>query len=345
VKGSEPIAEAASVSNMRRTGSDIQDNYVSMINLVEKNNANAKYAHPGFWNDIDMLEVGNGGMTLSEYRTHFTMWCISKAPLILGNDISIMNSDDLALVKNTEAIAINQDSLGTQGVKVATQLSSTAGLPDGVIVADCNSNSATQKWSIDSSTGAITNLGDKGCLDIPNCNTGTIQLQTETCHLSDTTKCEASKNQMWNHTSTEQIKSIMDGKCLDVYNYTGPEVQTYDCKTSGNMTNQQFTFNSTSGELRSAITSKALCLDVGNSAAPLEVWAGPLANKDIAVVLLNQNTASESITAKWTDIGLSSTTIASVRDIWQHKDLGNFTGSFTSTVPAHDVMFLRLTPH
>jgi len=318
-----------------------------MMNLVEQNNANAKYAHPGFWNDIDMLEVGNGGMSLSEYRVHFTMWCIAKAPLILGNDISVMNSADLTLVLNDEAIAINQDSLGVQGVKVAAQSppNYTAGLPVNVIVSDCNSNSATQKWSIDSNTGAITNVGDKGCLDIPNCNTGTIQLQVDTCHLNDTTKCQSSKNQLWTLESTGQIKSQMDAKCLDVYNYTGPVVQTYDCKTSGNMTNQQFTFNSTSGQLKSAVTSKALCLDV-TAGTPLEVWAGPLANKDIAVVLLNQlSTGSENITAKWTDIGLSASTVASVRDLWAHKDLGNFTGSFTAAVGAHDVVFLRLTPH
>ena len=62
-----------------------------------------------------MLEVGNGGMTTLEYRTHFALWCIVKAPLILGNDLTNMSSDILNIISNKALIAVNQDSLGKQG--------------------------------------------------------------------------------------------------------------------------------------------------------------------------------------------------------------------------------------
>jgi len=76
------------------------------------------------------------------------------------------------------------------------------------------------------------------------------------------------------------------------------------------------------------------------------VWAGPLANKDVAVALVNQNdTGSSTINCTWAEIGLSSTTVASVRDIWQKKDMGNHTGSYSASVAFHDVAFLRIHPY
>jgi alpha-galactosidase len=64
-----------------------------------------------------MLEVGNGGMTESEERAHFSMWCMLAAPLIAGNDLKNMATKTLAILTNTDAIRIDQDSLGIQGLK------------------------------------------------------------------------------------------------------------------------------------------------------------------------------------------------------------------------------------
>jgi alpha-galactosidase len=66
-----------------------------------------KYAGPGHWNDPDMLEVGNGGMTTDEYRSHFALWAILKAPLIIGCDITNMSEDTKSILLNHEIIAIN----------------------------------------------------------------------------------------------------------------------------------------------------------------------------------------------------------------------------------------------
>lgn len=75
-----------------------------------------QYNGPGHWNDLDMMEVGNG-FTAAEDRVHFTMWCILSSPLVLGNDVRSMNKETRDLLTNKEVIAINQDSLGVQGFR------------------------------------------------------------------------------------------------------------------------------------------------------------------------------------------------------------------------------------
>jgi alpha-galactosidase len=79
------------------------------------------YAGPGHWNDPDMLEVGNGGMTLSENRAHFSMWCMLAAPLISGNDLRKMSIETSDVLTNKDVIAVNQDKLGIQGYKYAVK--------------------------------------------------------------------------------------------------------------------------------------------------------------------------------------------------------------------------------
>lgn len=85
------------------------------MDLVEGHNGLELYAGPGHWNDPDMLEVGNPGLTLPESRAHFTLWCILAAPLIAGNDVREMKQEISDILTNPEAIAINQDPLGRQG--------------------------------------------------------------------------------------------------------------------------------------------------------------------------------------------------------------------------------------
>jgi alpha-galactosidase len=79
----------------------------------------AKYAQPGRWNDPDMLEIGNGGMTDVEYRTHMSLWALLASPLLAGNDIRQMSDATKATLLNREVIAVNQDSLGRQARRVS----------------------------------------------------------------------------------------------------------------------------------------------------------------------------------------------------------------------------------
>ena len=123
---SKPWTWATNVGNLWRTTTDIVDmwegrrrgNGAGVITIVDMNVDLADYAGPGHWNDPDMLEVGNGGMTATEYRSHFSLWCILAAPLIAGNDLDAMKPEVGDILKNKEAIAVDQDPLGKQGKRV-----------------------------------------------------------------------------------------------------------------------------------------------------------------------------------------------------------------------------------
>ena len=110
--------------NLWRTTGDINDTYARMAEIGFGQAGLAKYAGPGHWNDPDMLEVGNGGMTDDEYRTHMTLWAILAAPLLAGNDLSKMTPETLAILTNKDVIAIDQDALGTQGDRLSAEGSS-----------------------------------------------------------------------------------------------------------------------------------------------------------------------------------------------------------------------------
>jgi alpha-galactosidase len=104
--------------NLWRTTNDISDSWASMIGNIEGQAAMAQFAGPGHWNDPDMLEIGNGGMTNDEYRTHFSLWALAAAPLLAGNDIRVMSPATAAMLLNTEVIAVDQDPLGVQASPV-----------------------------------------------------------------------------------------------------------------------------------------------------------------------------------------------------------------------------------
>jgi alpha-galactosidase len=107
--------------NLWRTTGDISDRYFSMAEIGFGQNGLEKYAGPGHWNDPDMLEVGNGGMSEDEYRTHMSLWAILAAPLMAGNDLSAMTPYTVELLTNPEVIAVDQDPLGKQGYRIAQE--------------------------------------------------------------------------------------------------------------------------------------------------------------------------------------------------------------------------------
>src|SRR3989449_6482861 len=90
-----------------------------MINIFDRTFARAAATAPGTFNDPDMLEVGNGGMTDTEYRTHFGLWALMSAPLIAGNDVRSMSDATRTILTNPEVIAVDQDALGFQAVLAA----------------------------------------------------------------------------------------------------------------------------------------------------------------------------------------------------------------------------------
>lgn len=195
----DPATWANGVGNSWRTTGDISDNWDSMTSRADENEKWADYAKPGGWNDPDMLEVGNGGMTTDEYRSHFSIWALAKAPLLVGCDVRSMSKDTYEILSNREVIAVNQDRLGVQGKKV---------------------------------------------------------------------------------------------------------------KKNGD----------------------------------LEVWAGPLAHNKVAVVLWNRGGSTSEITAYWSDIGLNSTAVVNVRDVWGHSTIKSVKEHVSASIESHGCRMYVLTP-
>ncbi|XP_040866582.1 alpha-galactosidase isoform X2 [Glycine max] len=199
--GSEdPATWAKSVGNSWRTTGDIEDKWESMISRADLNDKWASCAGPGGWNDPDMLEVGNGGMTTEEYRAHFSIWALAKAPLLIGCDIRALDATTKELLSNNEVIAVNQDKLGVQGKKV---------------------------------------------------------------------------------------KSNND----------------------------------------------------------LEVWAGPLSNNKVAVILWNRSSSKAKVTASWSDIGLKPGTSVKARDLWAHSTQSSVSGEISSELDSHACKMYVLSPN
>ncbi len=195
---SQPWTWARGVGHLWRTTGDISDNWRSFTRLLDTQVGLEKYAGPGGWNDPDMLEVGNGGMTAGEYRAHFGFWCLLASPLMAGNDLRQMTPETRDILTNPEVIAVDQDPLGVQGSK-------------------------------------IRDHGD------------------------------------------------------------------------------------------------------------LEVWAKRLEGGAQAVILFNRGSKEQPMAVSWQEIGLSYDAEPMVRDLWGKKDLGRVKGTFSASVPSHEIVMIRVT--
>ena len=203
----KPWLWAGSIGNMWRATPDIQDCWDckrdwgggGVMPLLDMMVNIGSYSGPGHWNDPDMLEVGNGGLTPTEDRAHFSMWAMLSAPLLAGNDIENMSAATKETLLNKEVIAIDQDALGQ---------------------------------------------------------------------------------------SASRVKKDGD----------------------------------------------------------LEIWSKQLADGSRAVALLNRGSAAAKISVDWSEIGYPNALNASVRDLWEKKDLGRKTGSYSAEVPSHGVVMVKVMP-
>ncbi len=164
--------------NLWRTTGDIRDTWDSMMSNIEKQVPTAPYAGPGHWNDPDMLEIGNGHMTDDEYRTHMSLWALTAAPLLAGNDIRSMSPVTKSILMNSEVIAVDQDPLGKQASPVK--------------------NGDLETW--------IKPLADGGAA-VGVVNLGSAAVQT-TVHTSDLNLARpvAKARDLWSHREVQLIK-------------------------------------------------------------------------------------------------------------------------------------------
>jgi len=344
--------------NFFRSSGDIRNNWNSMTgNLAStmKFQGDPPLVGPGTWAYPDMMEVGRMA-NVQEDRTHFGAWVITSSPLIMGYDMNDESITDRIwpFISNTEAIAINQAWAGHPGRLVKSWTPSPSGPTPSpsdpseyVMAASCDEGSATQKsWSYESATKAVKGPGGK-CLD------GTTGQRLVELML---TKCNASSpSQMFDYdAASKRLTLHSNGMCVDVHDWSGPQVQLFGCNGGSN---QQFDFNS-DGSLTDASTdsSRRHCLDHSSvppgpvPAGDIHLWAKPLPGGDTAVLVMNYNSDSNyTVDVEFDILGAKVSNSAdakmSVRDVWNKKDMGVFSGKFTTAeLLPHDSGLFVLKP-
>ncbi|KAG6896797.1 hypothetical protein C0992_005947 [Termitomyces sp. T32_za158] len=171
----------AKVGHSWRMSGDSSPTWSYITSIITTNVAHISsttfYAH----NDMDMMEIGNGALTIEEQRTHFAAWAFLKSPILLGTDLSLLNSTELAIIKNAELLAFHQDMvIGT----AATPFRATAQAPQTsppeyysgtsskgthVFIINTSSGTATKTFTLSNVPG----IGTSGIWKIHDMWTGT----------------------------------------------------------------------------------------------------------------------------------------------------------------------------
>lgn len=240
------------------------------------------------------IEVGNApdfncsldAMHLAYCQVHFTMWTIMKAPLILGNDLTTIDAPTLAILTNAEAIAVSQDALGIQARRLQVTLPTNHSIvpnsaPDAIsVIALCDSTRPTQNWVWKNSTSPIRDElylvpcadGDLyqqwSFVEAPGNvyllkNKGANQCVDAAAQFDPglVVPCvDSKKSQQWTLEANGHI-STTSNNCLDVFMFTGPDVEIGSCKVPGNDDGNQVWTMSASGQLSPASVS-GQCLSV-----------------------------------------------------------------------------------
>eukprot|EP00929_Paragymnodinium_shiwhaense_P060756 TRINITY_DN30326_c0_g1_i2.p1 TRINITY_DN30326_c0_g1~~TRINITY_DN30326_c0_g1_i2.p1 ORF type:complete len:634 (-),score=99.44 TRINITY_DN30326_c0_g1_i2:327-2171(-) len=335
---------------------------------------------PGAFNDNDMLQVCNGGQTKAEYRAQFSTWAILTSPLILGHDILNMDNDCKEIVMNKEIIAINQDPLVSRGSlvyqwpdpiwpeSVATKTYSAQPAPSvqgDVGMARCDSGpNSTQDFVYDPADGALRLASSNQCLTYLGFKESYLFLAP----------CESwSAPQVGGQTWTLQNGSIWlrnnTKKCLDVFNCNvsaahaaqvctcdDPGAQIQDCwaqdaaRQQCGDANLRWSFSGHEGKpgkIATEVDGHASCLTAVPLPKPwvnisMQVWGKPLHDGSVAVVAFNRDALAANVTIKWWWFGVEPQAALSVRDLWQHANLGVHTEQLQVQVDPHDARALRL---
>jgi hypothetical protein len=306
---------------MRRVGHDMVNTYKSAIGLVDLGSRLFPFAHNGskynatcggFWNDLEILHIGDGEFAHSyngpegaspgsvAANSHFTMWVVCKAPLLLGMDFSQTAPETLALVKNAEAIAINQDALGVQARRVAITPASnkTFGATkwDGTAVLQpCKARKGVPAGSVASADAPLwtwkntTAPGPAKFLFISSCNAtdahqhwlfpaagheGQLKnVAMATCLDANASSDPAglaacssvgstSSSQVWTLHENGRLSAENMKVCLSIWSSVGPDVALAFCKsaTSPHDENEVFAYDAATKQLKTNSSGKEMCV-------------------------------------------------------------------------------------
>ncbi len=271
-----PQRNWSDVANIWRTTEDITNAWdtgqtngypMGVKNIIDVTVPLASYAAPGGFNDPDMMEVGRGGMTDTEMRTHFAMWAVMASPLIAGNDVRSMDAATRAILTNRALIGINQDPLGRQGVQVANDGTRRvlAKPLTGGDVAVALYNQGGSATTITTSAAAVGKGGSS--FTLTDAWTGAVTTSTGAISASvpahGTAVLRVSGGTSTPPPASATLVGAASGRCLDVpqsNTANGTQPVVWDCGTGANQL-----WTATGGTLRAL----GKCLD-----APLNAAAG-----------------------------------------------------------------------
>jgi hypothetical protein len=331
-----------------RISGDIRDSWRSIIERAEIGASLWRFSGPTTgWNDPDMLEVGNGGCTDDEYRTHFSLWAMLKAPMIIGNDIRNFSTPTpessavMDILGNKEIIAVSQDPLGRQArltwSDTTEHLRNSEHFGDKVIATKCatgaagayEDSQASQEWTYEAD-GTIKSAATGRCLSeldfraaeqlAPHLNEGEVYLNhTARMHSVTTAPCDVATKWDVGRYVGGSVVSRASGLCLEVAKedavpvIQGKRIQTSLCRgvteNRGvyDVTEHQ-SWTAPASTLRNLYQRQCLTVDADAMTGLLqEVWVSPLTGGAMAVVLLNKGPLPAVMTLDAAKIGMSAT--------------------------------------
>lgn len=258
-----------------------------------------------------------------------------------GTDIIHASNDTLTIYTASELIAVDQD-LGLDGKIQGRKIGKISVIIEtkttyGVIVAACDGSTA-QQWKI-STNGKIVHTATGRILDVLDCKPAPAQGGGSLgMVIGNDPLCEGRNQHFTVNSGNHTITSAVDGSCLDVHGGTiGEAVEIHWC--TGN-TNEQWQVN---GSAIIPYKPKGSCLTITEGGKGSgEIWMKVLKDGSRAVLLLNLGESHGKMTVNFTTIGMPSDAKAKVRDLWAQKDMGVFTGAYTTEVEGHGVVVVKI---
>ncbi|URE30796.1 alpha-galactosidase [Musa troglodytarum] len=334
-----PALWADKLGNSWRTTMDINDSWESMVSRADQNEVYAEHARPGGWNDPDMLEVGNGGMSNDEYIVHFSLWAASKAPLLIGCDVRNLSKETLAILGNEEVIAVNQDPLGVQAKKVRMEEITRFGQHlsldiERIITAQWDDIGIPPKTVVEA-----RDLWKHATLEKRFVNKVKANVRPHACKMGDmhpdlwadklgnSWRTTMDINDSWESMVSRADQNEVYAEHARPDSWNDPNMLEIG---NGGMSNNE---------------SARCSSEEGENGGDHKVWTAPLSGYRTVVVLLNRSPEFRIITAQWDDIGIPPKTIVEARDLWKHATLKKrFVNKVKANVPPHACKMFLLMP-
>lgn len=381
-----PAAASGLFGQYRRVGHDINPTWLSMLSLVDLSSGLWTYVRPGpenpFFNDLEMMEIGNGDFIPEDSpeaarrtRTHFSLWCLLKSPLLLSTRLDHLGNSSLAMLLDQELIAISQDPLGKQArrVKSTPNLLGTMREPSRDVVAVaalCDSSRTSQKWFL-SDGNLWTRDGHQleWCLGMVFSGIWSVVPYNTSSNECVGNAGEGAPPMHWRAEQSEDDGPIAFlwptrpqgfGWSIDVGG-SGPVphsrwlLSVHGGNWTGNLTAATIGIGSAFSPSADSVidddgiggvharNASDFCLDVVTS-GNVEVWQAELNHGRHVVAVVNRSPADAVENISWKSLGFSQGEYAA-RDVWGKTNLGLIEEQFECQVSARDTLLLVLTPN